>query len=515
MEEANVKTTTEPMEKEGSNAFAWFHATSVNGGAMCIAAVIASYFSVHMTDTLGLAPAAASLIMFIASLWDAINDPMMGVIADRTKSRWGRYRPYFIFAPLLLTFFGTMVWVNPGLGSKGTFWYVLIMYIGYGMTVTMYTMPQMAVLPAVVRDTQRRNTIIGMGAGVCAAAFTIGNTFTPQITNFFTNLGFSNPYIPYMLILGALSMVSFWGLFKTSHEKYLTPISNESFIAPIKLVLKHKEVWPNIVAWIMASMGYGMMFSTSVYYTMYYLARPDLISIYMGVISIAALVSMVVLMPIFLRVFKTGQKALLVSQAASIVCYVLLFFTGKMNFTYLCVVTFISVCFAAMQNALVNVLVNDCIDFIQLKEGISANGVVSSIKGFAQKCGNTVVSSGILAALGAAGYVAGAVGQQNEATMFTLNFLKFGAPCITGIILILCVAFNPFKKYYPAIEEMKANMKSIDEYEGYAVDDASAAGTERFVADEIAGIEAADAEVVEAVEKAGEAIEEKVEDIVK
>ena len=64
------------------------------------------------------------------------------------------------------------------------------------------TMPQMAILPAVVRDTQRRNTIIAMGAGVCAVSFTIGNTFTPNITAFFSGLGFQNPYIPFMLILG-------------------------------------------------------------------------------------------------------------------------------------------------------------------------------------------------------------------------------------------------------------------------------------------------------------------------
>lgn len=387
--------------REGSNAFAWCHATSVNGGAMAIAAVIASYFSVHMTDDLGMAAKSASLIMFIATLWDAINDPMMGVIADRTRSRWGRYRPYFLFAPILLTIFATMIWINPGLGSTGTFVYVLLTYIGYGMTVTMYTMPQMAVLPAVVRDTQRRNTIIGMGAGTCAVAFTIGNTFTPQIKTFFTNLGFQNPYIPYMLILSALSFISFWGLFATAKEKYLTPVSKENPLRPIGIVLRHKEVWPNVIAWIMASMGYGMMFSTSVYYVMYYLARPDLISVYMGVISIAALVSMVVLMPVFLRLFKTGQRALLASQVLSIICYIILFFTGKQNFIWLCVMTFISCCFAAMQNALVNVLVNDCIDFVMLKDGISANGVISSIKGFAQKCGNTVVSSGIWRLAGA------------------------------------------------------------------------------------------------------------------
>ena len=276
----NTAKTKAAQEKEGSTAFAWFHATSVSGSAMAIAAVIASYFSVHMTDDLHMAPGAASLIMFIATLWDAINDPMMGVIADRTHTKFGRYRPYFLFAPVLLTLFAVLIWINPGLGATG---------IGYGMTVTMYTMPQMAVLPAVVRSTQRRNTIIGMGAGVCAAAFTIGNTFTPQITAFFTNLGFSNPYIPFMLILGGLSFISFWGLFATSKEKYLTPISKDNPMKLIGTVLKHKEVWPNILAWIMASMGYGMMFSTSVYYCMYYLARPDLISMYMGVISIAAL----------------------------------------------------------------------------------------------------------------------------------------------------------------------------------------------------------------------------------
>lgn len=455
---SNEKTVT---KKEGSNAFAWFHATSVNGGAMMIAAVIASYFSVYMTDTLGISAAAASMVMFIATLWDAINDPMMGVIADRTKSRWGRYRPYFVAAPILLTLFATLLWVDWGFESAtAKVVYVLIVYIGYGMTVTMYTMPQMAILPACVRSNTRRNTIITMGAGVCATAFTIGNTFTTDIVGFFNNLGFSNGYVPLMLICGALAFVSFWGLFATTkgQEKYLEEHQGGNPLKEVVSILKYKEVWPNIVAWIMASMGYGMMFSTSVYYMMYYWARPDLITIYMGVISIGALISMVVLMPIFLKVFKTGQKALLVSQATTIVLYVILFFFGKTNFVFLCVMSFLSTCTASMQNALVNVLVNDTIDFIQYKEGKSSNGLVSSIKGFAQKCGNTVVSSGILAVLSVAGYVAGAIGEQPESAMFALNFLKFGAPSITGIILIICVVINPMQKYAKEIEEMKERM---------------------------------------------------------
>lgn len=445
-----------------STAFKWFHATSVNGSAMTISAVIASYFSAYMTDTLGIGAATASAIMFISTLWDAINDPMMGVIADRTHTRWGRYRPYFIFAPILLTIFATLLWIDWGFDSptmKAV--YILVIYIGYGMTVTMYTMPQMSILPAAVKDDQKRNTIITMGAGVCSVAFLIGNSFTTNITGFFENLGFSNGYVPFMLICGALSFVSFWGLFVTSKgkERYLQPVQKENPLKQIGIVLKYKEVWPYIVAWVMASLGYGLMFSSSVYYMTYYYERPDLISVYMMVISIGATISMVVLMPIFLKVFKTGTRALIASQIMSICCYIILFFFGKSSFILLCVLTFVSSCTSAMQNALVNVLVNDTIDFIQLKEGRSANGVVSSIKGFAQKCGNTLNSSGLLAVLAISGYVAGEVGNQPATAMFALRFMKFGAPCVTGLILILCVWKNPMQKYSKQIAEMKAGMK--------------------------------------------------------
>ena len=263
-----------------------------------------------------------------------------------------------------------------------------------------------------------------------------------------------------MLCCGVLAFISFWGLFATSKEKYLQPVQKGESFKNLKKVLKHKELFPNIIAWIMASMGYGLMFSTSVYYMTYYWERPDLIPVYMAVISIGATVSMVVLMPIVLKVFKTGQKSLIVSQTASIVCYLILFFFGRSNFVFLCVVTFLSTCFSAMQNALVNVLVNDAIDYVQLKEGISANGVIASIKGFAQKCGNTFTSSGILAVLAVSGYVANAIGEQPDSAMFALNFLKFGAPCVTGVILIIAVLFNPVEKHYKEIEEMKANMEA-------------------------------------------------------
>ena len=357
----------EKQKKEASNAFVWFHSTSLSGGAMIISAIIATYFSVFMTDTMMLPAAACSVIMFIASLWDAINDPIMGVIADRTHSKWGRYRPYFIPAPLLLILFGTLIWVNPPFGTAGKIAWVLITYIGWGMTVTLYTMPHMALLPACVKNDKERNKIVTIGAGITAISFSIGNTFTLQLKAACEKMfNIKNGYIPLMLLFGILALISFWGLFATSKEKYLNP-HDENSKGALKKVLKHKELIPFILVWLMASMGYGLMFASSIYYITYYICRPDLIPLYMGIVSIGALISMVVFMPIALKIFKSGHNALKWTQIISIVLYVLLFIFGGKNLTFLYVMTFIVTAISSMSNALTIVLVNDAIDYFFYK----------------------------------------------------------------------------------------------------------------------------------------------------
>jgi Na+/melibiose symporter-like transporter len=349
--------------------------------------------------------------------------------------------------------------------------YVCITYMVYGMCVTAYTMPQMAILPAMTLDDQERNSVVAKGAACCALAFTIASTFSTQLVEIFGS------YRRLMCFYAVFACVSFWGLYKTSEEKYVAPkAEGDGGLKQLVYVFRHKEVWPVMLCWCLASISYGFMFSSSVYYAQYILApqRVDFatmdeaaigatiggtISTYMGFVSVGALISMMVLMPIFLKVFKTGYKALLVSQVLTVVCYVILFFTGRMNFMYCCIFSFIATVVGAMVNALVNVLVNDTIDFIMLKEGKQLNGVVSSVKGFAQKCGTTIVSSGMLAILAVCGFDAqlGPFGQSDSAIAGT-NAVRFLVPALVSVVIIIIVALYPLKKYFPEIAEMKKKM---------------------------------------------------------
>ena len=93
-----------------------------------------SYLTVFYTDVVGLLPAVVSAIMIIARIWDAINDPMFGAIAERTNTKRGRFRPYiFYFTPFLAL---AAVLTFTTIGGKGAVIYAAITYIVYGMLYT-------------------------------------------------------------------------------------------------------------------------------------------------------------------------------------------------------------------------------------------------------------------------------------------------------------------------------------------------------------------------------------------
>ena len=441
------EATNAPVKREKlGKPFIWFHATSVNGGAMAIAATIASYFSLYVQETIGITAAQLSVILLICTLWDAINDPMMGVICDTIKPRWGRYRTWFTFTPIFLLVDMFLLFSNPGFiqGSPmAKCIYVCITYMFYGMIVTAYTMPQMAILPAMTLDDEERNDVVAKGAGVCALMFTIASTFSTQLVEIFGS------YRNLMCFYAVFAVISFWGLYKTSEEKYVMPKEKgEGGLKQLVYVFRHKEIWPVMVVWCLAAVSYGFMFTSSVYYAQYILAgqRVDFatmdegaigatiggtISTYMGFVSMGALVSMI---------------------------------TGRMNFMYCCILSFIATAVGAMVNALVNVLVNDTIDFIMLKEGKQLNGVVSSVKGFAQKCGNTVTNSGMLAILAFCGFDAqlGPFGQSETAVMGT-NMIRFLIPALVSVVILVIMIFYPLKKFFPEIAEMKKKMAAEHE----------------------------------------------------
>ncbi len=122
--------------------------------------IIAAYFLLFLTDVVGMSPAVAGIAILIGRTWDYINDPLIGNISDRTKSRWGRRRPFLLFGaiPFAVTF--AMLWYKPAFTDQTTLAvYFALAYILYDAAQTFVFMPYFALTPDLTDDYDERTSL--------------------------------------------------------------------------------------------------------------------------------------------------------------------------------------------------------------------------------------------------------------------------------------------------------------------------------------------------------------------
>lgn len=122
--------------------------------------ILGVYFLFFMIEVVGLRPAVAALPILIGKIWDFVNDPIFGHISDRTRTRWGRRRPYLLFGALPLAFTFTMLWYKPGFESTTALVaYYAIAYIIFEASATMLYMPYFALTPELTSDYDERTSL--------------------------------------------------------------------------------------------------------------------------------------------------------------------------------------------------------------------------------------------------------------------------------------------------------------------------------------------------------------------
>ena len=438
------------MENKGELKFSerliW--ALGQSTGRQFITALVSTYILVFLTDTFGIAAGAAGVIMTLATVWDAINDPILGGLADNTKSRWGTYRPYLLFVPLPLSIVATLLFATPNLSPSGKVAYAAVLYICYGMLVTCIEIPYNALLPTMTRNEMERNDTISLSTFVAGIVIMIVTSFTPNLVEKF---GGDNPSKGYQIVvlIGAVCMcISSWLAFAKCKERYT--VEKKESVSAGKAMLQLfslKEMYPMLLFWCVGCILFNIIMASSVYYCMYYLMNPGLIASYMLTINISGMFGVMVLMPILLRKVRGSmKKAVLYSQCIAAVCYLACYFVAGKSVTAIFVLTAIACMFSTMTNAFRPMTVVGMTDFVLEKTGNQLNGTISAIGGFSYKCG-TAISNALLAGmLAMTGYIAGAIGQQPEAFMTGINAVRFLVPFFATVLYILLIQFYPEKK---------------------------------------------------------------------
>lgn len=393
---------------------------------------IGSYLTVFYTDIVGLAPAAAATIMMIARVWDAVNDPMMGAIAERTRSKFGRFRPYILFGSPLLAIFSVLCFTHPFAGSsKAGVIYAAVTYIITGMLYTLVNIPYGALAAVMTEDAEQRNKInasrnVGMNVGIL-----IVNGITANIMLFFSGKGAEvangNGYFMTALVYAIISIPCFLTVFFTSKEQVVPEGTKEKFSlkATITGLVTNKNLMILLVIMILQMAAWMGRIGVVIYYIMYCLGSFTLIPVIMLAPSVCGIVSSLLVPKVMSKFGK--RTTLQIAVTCQGIALLAMYFTSFDNLTLIIIesglVGFFNVSFPCSLS-----LLGDAIDYNEYKIGVRNDGIAYATYGLAQKLGNAIGASVGVLLLAAFGYVANA--QQTPETLHGINMVVNLMPAI-------------------------------------------------------------------------------------
>ncbi len=393
------------------------------------------YLLYYYTDVLGISAAVAGLAFMGALIWDGITDPLMGLLAQRTRSRWGSYRPYLLFGgiPLALSF--CLMYLAPDYQGNALVLYVFATHVLFRTAYTVASIPFSSLMARITRDSMERNSLAGFRmVGATLGALTVAFT-TLKLAEFLGDGDMKAGFRSASLIFGAVAVLMLWLTFATTRESAPAQIAHKYRFKEVMAMLLSNGPFLTVFAATLISMSCTTLFSkTLVYYFKYNLDAEASIGLalftYIGVISL--------LTPFWMWVTKKTSKRsvwLIGSGLLALGLLVFSFYRGQQLDVVLPILLLCGAGASAFPLTFWSML-PDTVEYGEWKSGVRAESFVFGLVSLAQK-----VALGV--AVGVLGFLLDAIGfeanvAQGADTLAGIRFIMTWLP-ILGILLAAAV----------------------------------------------------------------------------
>ena len=180
---------------------------------------ISLYLLYFYTDVFGISAAAAGTMILITRIWDGVNDPMMGIIADRTKTKWGNFRPYLLWLAAPLAFMAVLTFSSPDLGNTAKLIYAYVTYTLMMMLYTAINIPYSSLLGVITSDPIERTGVSQFKyIGAYVGGLIISATLLP-LTNYFGSGNEAKGWQTSMIFIGFIAIILFLVTFVSTKER--------------------------------------------------------------------------------------------------------------------------------------------------------------------------------------------------------------------------------------------------------------------------------------------------------
>ncbi len=425
-----------------------------------------AYLMIFYTDVFGISAAIVGTMFAITRIWDSLFDPIVGVVADRTSTRWGKFRPYLLFLALPFALIGILTFTTPQVSETGKVVYAFVTYTLMMMVYSAINVPYASLLGVMTPDLHDRNTLATyrmtfayLGSFIALLLFMpLVNAFGGEDKSGKLYGWMTAPQFGWMMavvVIAALCALLFFGCFALTRER-VKAVKAES--TPLKTDLRdllHNRPW-----WILLGAGVASLIFNSirdgatVYYFKYFvdesafgsikfLGIPFVLSgLYLAVGQAFNIVGVILAAPVSNRLGKrrTFMGAMLMATVLSVIFY---FFTKNQLTLIFVFQAMISVCAGSIFPLLWSMYA-DCADYSELRTGNRATGLIFSSSSMSQKFGwaiGTAITGWMLAAFGFE-----ANGIQNAETINGIKMFLSLLPAVGTLLSCLFIFFYPLSE---------------------------------------------------------------------
>lgn len=280
-------------------------------------AIIGSYLVFFYTDIFGISATAVAIMMVITKFIDACTDPLIGALADRTNTRWGKFRPYLLFGALPMAGAAVLTLSTPDLTDTGKLVWAYCTYTMMMLTYTILNLPYSSLAGVITANTSERNSLFSIRFFFAYFTSIIVGAATPDLAAYFGQGDDARGWQMTMLVYSGIATILFWITFASTKERVAPPVGQKTNpIDDIKDLLKNR-------AWVIL-FGLALIImvtivlrgSSAPYYFKYFVERPDLMGAFIG-LQMAAYAVGALCYPFLLK--RIGDKARMLSILMAIV----------------------------------------------------------------------------------------------------------------------------------------------------------------------------------------------------
>lgn len=418
-----------------SNRSIWGYAAGDFGQNMAYM-MVSVYLLYFYTDVLGIAAAAASLLFLLMRIFDALNDPLMGFIADKTNSKWGKFRPYILFGSIPLAIITVLLFTVPPLGETGKVVWAYVTYLLYGVIFTVVLIPYFALPAVMTQDPDERSKISTVRVVLSTLAAMIIPVAVKPIVGLFSSEQVGFPIVTAGCM--AILLVAFYICFRSTAERVKQKSEAQySFRDVFPILAKNIPLILVSAGYIFYSLQYTIRMAVVTFYAKYYLGREDMTTIILVLAVVSSLVGTSLALPLMK---KLGKRTTYITGAViGMISCIALYFVNPSNIALLFVFLGISQAGASMPLVVTWSMAPDTVDYCEWKTGIRAEGTTFGAFSFVQKFASAVAGSLSAAILAATGYIANTV--QSEAARNGINLMMTLIPAGCCLVCVVLISF--------------------------------------------------------------------------